>query len=152
MYINHITMTTGHNARTSRADVADDVLAVVAPWLSEILNSGGTHPLPVQTLSHYSAIALAQDGGLLMTIYGPAGPHEPGKPANAAIPLVTFGVAQRSRHGRPLWDMLLARFEHKKNIEQPGTPWCAVVVHPSSSAHRSVFSWLADFERCCAWA
>lgn len=152
MYINHTTLTTGHNARTSRADVADDVLAIVAPWLQSIVGAGQKSPMPVQALSHFSAIAYVQDGGLIVTVYGPDGPHERGQPANADIPLVTFGVAQRSRHSEPLWAMLLANFDHPEGIKQPGTPWCAVVMHLSIMAYADAIDWLADFERCVAWA
>lgn len=152
MYINHITTTTGHNARTSRADVADEVLAVVAPWLLSIVNTGQKSPLPVPKLSHFGAIAYVQDGGLIVTVYGPSGPNRDGQPASADIPLVTFGVAQRSRHSEPLWAMLLANFEHAPGLGQPATPWCAVVIHPSIMAHANTIGWLADFERCVAWA
>ena len=151
-YINHLTLTTGHNARTSRADVADEALAAVAPWLQSIVNTGQKSPLPVPTLSHFSAVAYVQDGGLIVTVYGPSGPHQPGQPAITDIPLVTFGVAQRSRHSEPLWAMLLANFEHPEWIRQPTTPWCAVAVHPSIAAHADAISCLADFERCVSWA
>ena len=152
MYINHITINTGHNARTSRADVADDVLAIVAPWLQSIINTGNKTPLPVTELSHFSAVAYVQDGGLVVTVYGPSGPHKQGQPASADIPLVTFFVAQRSRHSEPLWAMLLANFVHPDGIKQQSAPWCAVVVHPSAIAHRDSLEWLADFERCVAFA
>lgn len=152
MHINHITLTTGHNARTSRAEVDDATLAAVAPWLKAIINIDAAHPLPVAVLGHYSAIAFVREGGLLVTVYGPADPHEIGQPADGRIPLVTFGVAQRSRHAEPLWAMLLANFAHKPDIKQPATPWCAVAVHPSILAHREALEWIADFERCCAWA
>ncbi len=152
MHINHITLTTGHNARTSRADVADEALAVVATWLQSIVSTGQKSPIPVSELSHFSATAYVQDGGLVVTVYGPTGPHRKGQPANANIPLVTFGVAQRSRHGTHLWAMLLANFEHSPGIKQPSTSWCAVVVHPSIMTHQGAIGWLADFERCVAWA
>lgn len=90
MYINHLTLITGHNARTSRADVDDDVLALVAPWLLSIVNAGQKSPLPVPALSHFSAVAYVQDGGLVVTVYGSSGPHLPGQPANSDIPLVTL--------------------------------------------------------------
>ena len=88
----------------------------------------------------------------IVTVYGPDGPHERGQPANADIPLVTFGVAQRSRHSEPLWAMLLANFEHAKGLQQPATPWCAVIVHPSIMMHADAIGWLGDFKRCVAWA
>ena len=156
MYINHLTITTGHKARTSRADVAEEALAIVAPWLQSIVGAGQKSPFPAPApapaLSHFSAIAYVQDGGLIVTVYGPTGPHRTGQPASADIPLVTFGVAQRSRHSEQLWAMLLANFEHPEGIKQPSTPWCTVVVHPSIMAHADAIVWLADFERCVAWA
>lgn len=152
MYINHITLSTGHNARIERADVADGVLSVVAPWLDKAVCSERFHPLPVPALSHYSAKAYTESGGLIVTLYGPAGPHVIGKPSTADIPLVTFGVAQRSRHGEALWEKMLSGFEHRNGIQQPATPWLAVVVHPSIVAHFSVLDWVADFEKCCAWS
>ena len=150
--INHLSITSGHNARTSRADVADDVLAIVVPWLQSIVGAGQKSPLPVPALRHFTAIAYVQDGGLIVTVYGPSAPRRPGQPANADIPLFTFGVAQRSRHSDPLWAMLLANFEHPAGIKQSATPWCAVAVHPSITAHADAIGWLADFERCVAWA
>lgn len=140
------------NSTGSRDDVTDDALAVVAPWLQSIVNAGQKAPLPAVELSHFYAVAYVQDGGLLVTVYGPTGPHQPGQPAGADIPLVTFGVAQRSRHSGPLWAMMLANFEHPDGIKQPATPWCAVALHPSIMAHTSSIGWLADFERCVAWA
>lgn len=151
-YLNHITLSTGRNARSERSGVDDSVLALLSPWLKKIINSGQAMPLPVDDLSHFSAKAFVQDGGLVVTVYGPSGPHERGTPANADIPLVTFGVAQRSRHGGDLWTMLLANFKQLDGIKQPSAPWCAVVVHPSAFAHRDALDWLADFERCVAWA
>ena len=152
MYINHLSLTTGHNARTSRADVADDVLAIVAPWLQSIVGTGQKSPLPIPTLSHFGAIAYVQDGVLIVTVYGPSVPHLDGQPASTDIPLVTFGVAQRSRHSEPLWAMLMENFENPAGIKQPGTPWCAVVMHLSIMAYADAIGWLADFERCVAWA
>lgn len=150
--VNHITLTTGHNIRTSRADVADDAMAIVAPLLQSIVGAGQKSPLPVPALSHFAAIAYVQDGGLVVTVYGPSDPHQPGQPASADIPLVTFAVTNRSRHSGPLWARLLTNFKHQEGIKQPSAPWCAVVLHPSIMAHPNAIGWLADFERCVAWA
>ena len=65
--------------------------------------------------------------------------------------LVTFGVAQRSRQGAQLWDMLLAVFLAKDGLEPPDTPYCALAVHPSVIAFDGPTQWLGDFERCVAW-
>lgn len=153
MYINHITLTTGHLARTTRADVAPEVTALIAPWLQAAIQSGRPVPLPAPALSHYSAHALVQDGALVVTFSAPLGPHTPGRPhAGPHMPIATMGVAQRSRHGAKLWDMLTRAFPVPAGVTMPTTPWLAVVLHPGMTAHAVPADWLADLERSIAWA
>lgn len=153
MYINHLTLNTGHLARTSRGDVAPHVTAILAPWLQGLVNTGKAGPLPVPDLAEYSAQALVQDGSLVVTLYAPAGPYQPGKPHGGEVmPLVTLGVAQRSRHAAPLWDALCAAVPSRPKMDMPATPWLAVITYPSLPAHRAAAEWLGDFERCIAWA
>ena len=48
MYINHLTLNTGHLARTSRGDVPAEVTAVLAHWLHGLLaqvNAGAVRAL-----------------------------------------------------------------------------------------------------------
>ncbi len=151
-YINHVTLITGHIARTGRADVADEVLSVLYPWLVQALVSSTPLALPVPALSHYSAMVLT-DGGMVATIYAPLGPHTPGTPyVGNTTPLVTIGVAQRSRQGRDMWAKLVANFGAKPGIKQPAEPWCAVALHPALLSYPDTMEWIADFERCLAWA
>ena len=153
MYIQHITLGTGHIARTSRADVAPAVTTLLANWLPGIVDSGQIHPLPVPPLSHFGAQAFVQSGALVVTVSAPVGPHKQGKPhAGQTMPLVTFGVAQRSRQGGALWDMLTSTFDALEGLKQPDTPYCAVAIHPSIAAYAGPTAWLGDFERCVAWA
>lgn len=153
MYINHITLNTGHLARSQRADVAPEVTALLAPWLQGIINTGKTAPLPVPALSQYSALALMEGGGLVVTLYGPAGPHESGKPHGGDLmPLVTMGIAQRSRQAAPLWQALCKAYPGADRLTMPVVPWAAVITYPTMAAHRSSVEWLGDLERCIAWA
>ncbi len=153
MHINHITLNTGHLARTSRADVRDDVLAIMAPWLQSAVDSGAIVPLPVPALSHFSGRALVQDGGLVLTVYGPAGPHQVGRShLGATMPLITLGVAKRSRHGAALWQMMVDAFDAHRATRMPAEPWIAVALHASIAAYPDSAEWLGDFERCVAWA
>lgn len=62
MYINHLTLATGHTSRIERGDVAGETLARIAPWLEAGLAAGQSVPLPVSALATYSALLLAQDG------------------------------------------------------------------------------------------
>lgn len=152
MYINHITLSTGHIARTSRSDVAPAVTALLAKWLPDTINSGKYHPLPSPDLSHFCAQVLEDGGALVVTVSAPVGPHQQGKPfAGKTMPLVTFGVATRSRQGPPLWGMMIQAFDYKPGLQQPGTPYCAVAIHPSIAMYTGPVEWLGDFERCVAW-
>lgn len=153
-YINHVTLSTGNLTRSSRAEVADEVVAVIAPWLIDGIAAGTPLPLPVAALSHYRAVVIKTDGGgLVVTVYAPSGPHLPGTPAfGKGLPLVTLGVAQRSRHGADLWGTLVAQFGCAKGLRRPTEPWCAVALHAGLAAHREAAHWLGDLERCIAWA
>ncbi|UNU01215.1 hypothetical protein [Xanthomonas translucens] len=145
-YITHITLTTGHIARQQRGDVPDAALAALLPWLAGALSSG--HPTPLPWLpGGYSALALQQDGALVVTVYGPD--PDTGQPE----PLTTFGVAPRSRSAAPLWDMLMRTQPYViAGLSMPGAPWCAVAPYPTLVAHPDAIEWLGDFERCAAWA
>ena len=153
MYINHITLASGHVARTDRSDVNSAVTQLLADWLPDTINSGKAHPLPVAELSQFSAQVFVEGGALVVTVSAPVGPHEQGKPHfGPVMPLITMGVAQRSRQGAGLWSALTKAFDTRPGLEQPGTPWLAVAVHPSIAAYAGPVEWLGDFERCVAWA
>lgn len=152
-YINHLTLNTGHLARTSRADVSDSALAILSPWLRAAISSGPPAPLPVAELCHYSAQTLVENGALVVTVTGPAGPHKPGQPhPGATMPLVTIGVAQRSRQAAPLWSMLTTAFGNPRSVRMPADPWVVVALHPTLAKYPDAAHWLGDFERCVAWA
>lgn len=152
-YLNHITLSTGHTRRSDRADVVPAATQLLADWLPGIVDSGQIHPLPVPPLSHFGAQVFVQDGALVVTVSAPVGPHQQGRPhAGQTMPLVTFGVATRSRQGPPLWSMLTGAFDAVKGLKQPGAPYCAVAVHPSMAAYAGPTDWCGDFERCVAWA
>jgi hypothetical protein len=144
LYINHITLNTGHNARSQRQAVSDATLAIVAPWLLTAVNSGQQHPIP--NFEDYAISAIVEDGGLVVTVYG----RQPD--IGPRMPLVTFGVAQRSRQGEPLWGLLTANFGAHASAKRPAKPWCAVALHVALLNDLKAAQWLGDFERCCAWA
>lgn len=151
-YITHITLATGHTSSIQPGDVAGETLARVSPWLVALVHSGDHMPLPVSGLSEYTAHATVQDGALVLTVCGPtvtdAGPMQGVQP-----PLITIGVAKKSRHAH-LWTLLTGPVmpPAAHGIKPPQTPWCAVLIWPSSVLCADAFQWLGDFERCVAWA
>jgi hypothetical protein len=152
MYINHLTLSTGNITRIERGDVDGETLGRVAPWLAALVASGESAALPVSDLDSYTALASVADGALIITISGPAMDSGPmrGKPP----PLVTMGVAKRSRQGAALWPLLQAPHMPavKRGAERPAEPWCGVAIWPTIMLHPKSMAWLADLERCIAWA
>lgn len=151
-YLNCITLSTGHCLRTPRSEVHDETLALLVPWLNRAVETGNVEPLPVPALSHFGARAI-KDIGLVVTIYGPLGPHMTGHPHSGKwLPLSTLGIAQRSRESADLWVSMLAHFGGKPGITAPGAPWAAVAIHATLGGYPDALQWLTDFERCLAWA
>ena len=152
MYLNHVTLATGRTRRSPRAEVSGEAMARVAPWLAALIESGESAPLPVSSLADYLGHATVLDGALIVTISGRApiaGPMA-GKPP----PLITMGVAKRSRHGAALWPLLTGPVmpPAKPRLQRPAEPWVAVAVWPTIAFYPSATEWLGDLERCIAWA
>lgn len=147
MHIQHLTLATGHVTGIERGDVAGEALARMGPWLAAAVESGESMPLPVSALGAYSGLALVLDGALIVTISGP--PIDGRTP-----PLVTLGVAKRSRHGAALWPLMTGGTTPpaRPGIQRPAEPWCAVAIWPTAALYPEALEWLGDLERCIAWA
>jgi len=140
-YITHLTLSTGHARRSPRDEVGDDTLQLLVPWLRKAAATGERLPLPVAELAQYGLIAMASDGALIATV-----------DAGVGVPLVTIGVAQRSRQAAGLWANLASIFDVPPGLSPPRAPWCAVALRPALLDHPQASEWLGDFERCLAWA
>lgn len=149
MYIQHLTLASGNVTRIERGDVYGETLARISPWLTAVALDGGPAPLPVSALAAYSASASVHDGALILTVLGPAGEGFAKPP-----PLVTIGVAKRSRHGAALWPLMTGPVmpPSAPGLKCPSAPWCAVVQWPPLAVDLDAADWLGDFERCVAWA
>lgn len=151
-YLNHITLSTGHTRRSPRSEVSGETLARVGPWLAALVESGQPAALPVSSLAEYSGHASVFDGGLIVTISGPA--PASGPMAGKAPPLVSMGVAQRSRHGAALWPLMTGPVmpPARPGLQRPAEPWAAVAIWTTIALHPDAVEWLGDLERCIAWA
>lgn len=152
MYIKHLTLQTGHTSRINPGDVSGEALARVGPWLAALVESGQSAPLPVSGLADYTGQAAVFDGALICTISGPAPQYGP--MAGKAPPLVSIGVAARSRHGAALWPLMTGPVmpPAKPGINRPGEPWAAVAIWPTIALYPCAIDWMGDLERCIAWA
>jgi hypothetical protein len=141
-YIHHITLSTGHTRRSPRAEVEDGAVNALKPWLTAALEYVDPYPLPgpLGARDGFVMSASIKDGALICHV----GHRDDG-------PLVTFGVAARSRQSGELWAWLCAQFGSAKALTAPSAPWCAVALHPAYREQRGVSAWMGDFERCVAW-
>ena len=73
MYLNHITLSTGHLARTSRADVTDETIKALKPWLQAALDYVDPYPLPgpLGARDGFVMSASTQDGALICHVGRP---------------------------------------------------------------------------------
>lgn len=138
-YLNHITLSTGHNRQSPQSEVSADVIEWLRPWLDKLLSGGVPLPLPEPSLAQYSAAAHIEQGGLVMTVFA------------GAEALVTFAVAARSRQAAPLWAYMTAQHGAAPGIGAPGVPWLAVALRDGLKSRDAANEWLGDFERCAAW-
>ncbi len=128
-YLNHLTLSTGHNRRSPRSEVADGVVPTVSDMIAKAL-AGQTEVVPGVWMR-----AMASDGALHATVYA------------GADPLVSFAVAPTTRSSRSAWDGL----GQAAKGEPPEAPWCGVTLHPEIVRHPEHTMMLGDFERCVAW-
>ena len=141
-YLHHITLSTGHTRRSPRAEVSDDTVQALTPWLQAALAYQHDYPLPGHLGAYgYVMQAYLREGALICHVG-----------QLYAGPLVTFGVAARSRQSGELWAWLCAQYGSATALQAPGTPWCAVHLHPAyMQQQRDLNDWVGDFERCVAW-
>lgn len=128
--LTHLTVDTGHSRLSARTEVADDVIAMLAPLLRRAL-SGERVALPAPDGGYWFAADETGDT-LRATIGGPLGP------------LVSLTVTRGP--GSTTWPGPGA---------EPRGPWCAFdAVRVDLDAVRvdlRAMRWLGDAERCLAW-
>lgn len=143
-YLWHVTLNTGHGRKSPRDEVAQQALDAVALELSRALTGKETDlRIGPGTEKSYRLKATVVGAVLLCTVLTGAG-----------APLVTFGVAPRSRDADKLWSLLHqgAHDLATKANDVPEPPWCAVRIEMQSIANDpGSLEWLPDFERLLAW-
>lgn len=137
----HYTLTTDHARQSPRSEVSDAVIDALLPLLRP------TDSVPVPGQSGYHFGCRIRGSGLLVTV-------------NDIVnrPCVAFGVAPDALAAWPTWQSLIGMHREMVAVlgdklatpKQPKeTPWVAAVVlfaTPDEAA------WIADFERCVAFA
>lgn len=150
-YIWHVTLDTGKTRRSPRSEVRDEVLVHVRAVLQQAL--AGEH---AEVIFGCTLTAAAEGRCVLGTVWMPLGRSASG---GNSVPIVTIGVAEHSRCGGRLWRLMhdvadrsgMPPLATDRN-DPPQEPWCAARIEIGSVTALDAMEWLADFERCLAWA
>jgi hypothetical protein len=126
----HLTLTTGHVRTSPRSEVADDVIAALAPLLRT-----GTHNLPQPP--GYRLRVTIEDSTLIATLLG-----------DQDSPLVTVLVAPDPAAIGAV-RALHSRAELFTELEPP---MCVDEIHDAIALDPDAALWTGDLTRCIAWA
>lgn len=142
-YIRHLTLDTGHQRDSYRAEVGEDVIETLWPLLVRAVR--GEHvPVPgADDPPCTMAGGVGRDRALLLTVSGP--------PAHgvAHCPIVQIAVASSSLASAELWRVM---FGGDRDDRTPRPPWCVVRMMPGIAIYPQAARWLGDYERSVAWA
>jgi hypothetical protein len=146
--MSHLTITTGHMAKSLRRAVPDQIINKMREWLEDGKRefipgqSGEVLAKRIPGCEGYWATLKTIGDSLLVSVIQ--------KDVGLAL---TFGVAANNESGGDLWCRL------GSETKQPAAPWCAVNIDLGFcfSARTQTkliqdLQWFADFERCVAWA
>lgn len=156
-YIQHVTLNTGHSHPSNRFDCKPEVIRACKGLLKFALSEMSPVSFPAGEWAHLRFMCVPDGRKLVVTVYGPAGPHAAGEPygGDRVIPILTFGVASKSKDAG-LWKQLEGVYQRvygqEPQAERPQAPWVATVFYPSAEPYQDSLTLLADFTRCMAWA
>jgi hypothetical protein len=142
----HVTLTTGHVRQSPRSEVASHVLPMLQDWLRDAL-AGQVVPMQTPSRARYTMTASASADALTYEL------------AREGVRIVTGGVArvdgvESAATWRVLHDDPPAPLATDP-LHPPAAPWCAARIESGVMRSADAVSdlyWLADLERCLAWA
>lgn len=141
----HLTLNTGHLSQSPRSDVSDGVIATLKP----LVPKGGTIP----SFAPFHVNTTHGPGAAIFSVY------------RGKEPIVICGLAYATEGQAAIWDELEHLYmdlsDQFPNLMAASAapampaqlPWLAVLLLPTiGNQPQNAFDWLADFERCYAWA
>ena len=159
-FIQHVTLNTGHNKPYNRFECRPETINKAKCLINNALEAGVPISMPEGELAHLAFSCVAEGRKLVVTVYGPMGPHTKGKPfrytGKNGAPLAICGIAPKSKDAK-LWSAMMETYTLVYNKppeckDRPSAPWLAAIVTPLSMQFMEAIPVLADFERCMAWA
>ena len=138
-YLMHVTLTTGHRAKIPATKISDAARRAVQHLAD--LEPGKADLVPTGEDLYFKPVVNA--GVLVADITDGGG-----------TPLVTMGVARKSRPGAKLWRELTTIPDMAVAVDstQPPAPWLATLIWPQANLRLDNMPWIADFQHAVAWA
>lgn len=143
--LRHLTLATGHISHPPRDWIEPGNLAETLALLPT-LTGGVRRALPRWIgAPRYEVFAARQRGGLLATVLAPDG-----------VPVLTTGVARRSRDAAPIWEALTMTAADAlplaPGISRPAAPWVADLLRVGMTRHMDATDWTARWSATLGWA
>lgn len=153
-YIYHVTMTTGHVRYSPRCEVSDATIERLGPMIDRALT--GEHvALPTPSGPGWTLTGGVDTDRPLdrqccaLTLWAPPVGADP-------VPVLTVGIAVRSRCGVRLWRHLHRSFGAGRLATDaespPPAPWCADRLEAGALLYPDAMEWTGDLARSLAWA
>ena len=140
--IEHVTLDTGEVCRSPRSAIEDEIIRVLGAGFDRAITTGALEPIP--GWSPFSYNVTAEAGGIMVTLW------------RESAPVVTFGVAAEAKDNPKLWRLLHqggARRHTTSPDRPPVAPWIGLRAEIGAALTApDDLLWIADFERCLAWA
>jgi hypothetical protein len=140
--IEHVILDTGHARRSPRSAIEDEIIRVLDASFDRAITTGAREPIP--GWAPFSFNVTTEAGAAIVNLW------------REATPVVTFGIAADPASSPKLWRLLHegGAGKHATSPDRPpATPWIGARMEIGAALTApDDLLWIADFERCLAWA
>jgi hypothetical protein len=140
--IEHVTLDTGHARRSPRSAIEDEIIRVLDAGFDRAITTGAREPVP--GWAPFSFSVTVEAGAAIVKLW------------REATPVVTFGIAADAASSPKLWRLLHdgGAGRHATSPDRPpAAPWIGARMEIGAALTApDDLLWIADFERCFAWA
>jgi hypothetical protein len=140
--IEHVILDTGHACRSHRSAIDDEITRVLDASFDRAITTGAQEPIP--GWARFSFNVTTEAGAAIVNLW------------REATPVVTFGIAADAASSPKLWRLLHegGAGKHATSPDRPPTtPWIGARMEIGAALTApDDLLWIADFERCLAWA
>ncbi len=152
----HVTFNTSHIHSSNRFEFHKETIEKCKELIQSALEVNKPLTFPIDNLSHLHFGCVREGQDLIVTVYGPLGPHIKGEEQKGSqlAPFIIFGIC--SNENSSLWNLLITTYKqiYKKDpeVNLPISPWLGVILLPAFSFYTEAIDLIANFEQCMAWS